>query len=97
MKKANLNTKIKTNSKVISKKLKRNTNLLDPDRGRVHILNETASFIWEEIRKGVKVRKIIDDIVIEFDVKKEVAQKDVLEFISKYQKNNIINIVKPSS
>lgn len=93
MKKISLNTKIKVNPKIVYKKLKGSFYLLDPDKGKVHILNETASFIWEAVKKSAKVGEIIDSMVKEFNVKKEVARKDVLEFINKYLERKFIKIV----
>ena len=51
------------------------------DLESIYTLNETAARIWELIDGKVKVRKIKERIVEEFEVTPEEAEKDIIEHL----------------
>ena len=44
-------------------------------------LEDTASLIWMKVSKGYNINQIATEILKEYDVEFEQAQKDVAEFI----------------
>jgi hypothetical protein len=53
------------------------------DMDSVYTLNETGAFIWELIDGKKSVEVIIDAMTEEYDIDKESAREDVLQFIGK--------------
>lgn len=53
-------------------------------------LNETGAFLWEKLSKGIEIDVLIDDMTKEFNVEKDVAEKDVKEFIESLKEANLI-------
>ena len=50
---------------------------LDVAAERIHYLNQTASFIWEQYEHGASREEIAAELVRRFDVSLEVAAGDV--------------------
>ena len=51
------------------------------DMNSVYTLNETGAFIWEQIDGQKTIDKIIDLVTQEYDIDRETASADVLEFV----------------
>jgi hypothetical protein len=51
------------------------------DMTSVYTLNETGSFIWEQIDGSRSLREITMQLTREYDIDYESAEKDVLEFV----------------
>ncbi len=67
------------------------TNIIDGDKSILHSFNEVGSFIFEQIRKGADHVKIIERMTKKYKISKEVAEKDLTEFISSLKKKQIIS------
>lgn len=52
------------------------TILFNPNTGSYYSLNETGTFIWQLLRKGMSIEKLIDKFVQEFRVSKKIAIRD---------------------
>ena len=50
--------------------------ILDTRSNRIHQLNRTAAFVWNEIRKGVQPEAIPKHLVCQFEVESETAVVD---------------------
>lgn len=61
------------------------------DMDSVYTLNETGAFIWEQIDGKKSVEEIIGVMTEEYDIDKESATTDALEFISKMNSYLIVN------
>jgi hypothetical protein len=61
------------------------------DMNSVYTLNETGAFIWEQIDGKKIVEEIIHAMTEEYDINKETATEDVLQFITKMNDYLIIN------
>jgi len=61
------------------------------DMDSVYTLNETGAFIWEQIDGKKSVEEIIDAMTEEYEIDKDTATADVLEFISKMSSYLIVN------
>lgn len=88
----NLNTKIKQNPKVIKKVLKGKVYIFTQKDLNLHSFNEVASFIWAAVKKPVSVGQLVNKVVKEFRVSKQVAQKDIKEFVNHCLENKFLLI-----
>lgn len=52
------------------------------DLESIYTLNETAARVWELIDGKRSIQEITDAIVTEFEVEREVAERDVLELLA---------------
>lgn len=53
-------------------------------------LSETGALLWKEIEEGKDVNSLVDSIIAEYDIDKEAALADTLEFISTIEKNGLL-------
>src|SRR5271166_4094341 len=66
--------------------------ILVPVRGRVgdldaiYNLSEVASFIWDHIDGQATLLQIVQGVCAEFDVARETAETDALQFIAELQR-----------
>ena len=51
------------------------------DMNSVYTLNETGAFLWEHIDGKRTVEEIINALIKEYDIDKQNAESDVLDFI----------------
>mgnify|MGYP001101787453 CR=1 FL=1 len=63
------------------------------DLQNIYSLNEVAARIWELIDGKMRVKKIRDKIVEEFEVTSEEAEKDLLEYLQQLEKIKAIGEV----
>ena len=61
------------------------------DMDSVYTLNETGAFIWEQIDGKKNVSEIIASLTEEYDIDKDTAAKDVIDFVGSMNKYLIIN------
>lgn len=69
--------------------------LLHLDNKFYYSLNETGSFMWQEIEKNngaMSVEKLIDAVCENFDVTRDEAKSDVAEFIEDLAKEGLVLI-----
>lgn len=64
--------------------------LVDVDEGEVVHLNPVGAEIWNVLDGKKTVSEIINYIYNTFEVKKEIAKKDTLEFLEKLLKKKIV-------
>lgn len=88
--KINLQTKIKRNPELIWRKVRGKYFILDADAGEVRKLNETASFVWDQLERPTSILQLVKELVKNFEVKEKIAQKDILEFVKYYLDNKIL-------
>ncbi len=46
-------------------------------------LNETGRFLWERLAKGVEPEELVEAVLAEYNVSRELADKSVNAFIAK--------------
>ena len=86
----NLDHCFKKNNEIISKKLGEEISLIDPYRQRLIKLNPMAAEIWALLDEGHSVSRIIGTIQEKFEVGKEVAERDALDFLKELLRREII-------
>ena len=64
--------------------------LVKVDSGEVIHLNEVAAEIWRIIDGKTKISEIVNHIQKDFDVDREQAEKDTLEFIQSLSDINLV-------
>lgn len=84
------NLKFKQSSEVVQKKMEGKTYLLETEKGRLRVLNETAAFIWQECRRVTTIAELSKKVCREYEVKPKTAKKDVARFIQLYLKENLL-------
>ena len=58
------------------------------DIGAMITLNETSDLIWQELEKGTDENYIAEKLASEYNVDKETALNDVIEFINILKERN---------
>ena len=53
-------------------------------------LNETGAFLWNVLVKGATEEELLDAILNEYEVEKEIAERDVKAFVEKLTEAKIL-------
>lgn len=94
----NLETKFEINPlKVISEMLDGETIIINLETGTYFSMNETASFIWEDIQSGYSINKITEHIGMIFTVEEKEAEQSVVNFIELLEKDGLVTISEGAS
>ena len=67
--------------------------LLHLDSKFYYSLNETGSFMWQQIEKGngaLTVPKLVEGLCEQFDVEPEQARKDVNDFLDDLSREGLV-------
>ncbi len=54
-------------------------------------LNETVAFLWEQLKEEKTKKELLEAILSEYDVDKEIASTDIQEFLEKAKRSNILS------
>ena len=88
-------TVIKAKKNVITTPNDSTVYVMLPEAGEIHVLNETATFLWNLSKsKAVSVRKLIKILESGYSVGHIRAKNDVLNFVEFYYKKGIFSIVQ---
>lgn len=90
MERVSLKTKVKQNPEAIFQEIEGRIAILDPEKGKLYNLNETASAIWRGAKKPITLTGLVKKLCQEFEVKPGAAQKDVLEFAASFLKEKFL-------
>jgi 6-pyruvoyl-tetrahydropterin synthase len=75
---------------LIIQKLDNQTVIFDADESVLYTLNETASVIFDKLKKKWDKEKIINFMLKKYEVKKERLEKDFEELVENLKKKKII-------
>ncbi len=64
--------------------------VLDPDMGEVLRLNPVAGLIWQQLNEGRTAEEIAEAVSQEFATEKEVALRDVEDFLQELVKLELL-------
>lgn len=64
--------------------------IFDPLTGESFTVNSTGLFIIRELKKGKRDDEILNGLLEEFNVSKEVAERDLIDFLEKLKSYQII-------
>ena len=62
------------------------------DGSHIHMLNETATLIWNCSNKRTSIVQIITEMCEQYNVDKDTASRDVLESIKSLSEKNLIRV-----
>ena len=68
--------------------------MLDMASGFYFGLNSVASVIWQKMKEGISFDALINQLIEEFQVERELCEKDTRELIDQLLEKNIIRIVE---
>lgn len=60
------------------------------DMQRIFTLNPVAEYLWEEIDKGKSLDEILNGILNRYEVGKEQAEADILDFIAELLEMDLV-------
>ncbi len=63
------------------------------DMRNIYALTTVAEFVWKRLDENVSVENILDAIVSEFDVTREIADQDLQELFDDLLNNELISKV----
>lgn len=66
--------------------------MMNLDKGKYFMLNETGSVIWDAINEPKSISEIIESIINEYDIDKETCESKVLEYLEKLNHEELIFI-----
>ena len=53
-------------------------------------LNDSAKFLWENLKEDITTEELTDNIIKEYEIDRELADKDVNEFIKILSENKML-------
>ena len=62
-----------------------------PARAEVHVINEIGSSVWGRIDGAKTLRRILDDILSEYDTERAQAEADLLEFAASLHAQGMVS------
>lgn len=68
------------------------TYIITPENTTLHRLNEVGTFIWDNIDQPETVENLVIEVCERFDVEREEAQKDVIDFVRIMHKKGLLEI-----
>lgn len=63
---------------------------------RLHALDDLGSFIWRLLDGRRPLREVLDAILAEYDVAREIAARDLLQFVDSLAEQGVVQL-KPGS
>ena len=83
------------NSKIVFREEEGESLLFDPETGRVRILNETGTLIYELLAQKLSRDSIIDSITSEYDnMSRHDLEQDIDEFTAQMEQSGVLTIIK---
>lgn len=83
--------KYKINKGLISQILDRKLTIFDGEKSILYTFNDTASFIFNELKKNQKEETIVENLIKTFKIDKKIAEKDFSNFIKDLIEKKIIS------
>lgn len=78
------------NIEIASQQIKEILYLFNPVSLEIFELNETAAFVWNKLKNGSSIRKVISSLQEEYDVTLKQANIDVKNIISYFIRNGLV-------
>ncbi len=81
---------LRPNPEVIAKRLDQTTVLVDISTSRIFELNETGTRVWELLGQGLNAERIIQHLVLEFEVADSQAAEELKTLLSQLQNEGLV-------
>lgn len=75
---------------LVWRKMDDNTIVVSPKNGKVRVLNDVGTLIWEELAAGQSVSDIHQRIIAEYDITAEQAAQDLHNFLCDLQQRGLV-------
>lgn len=92
MQQVTLEMKIGRKKEIATADLGVEVGMLNEENGMYYALGEVGTRIWKIMENEVTVNTIVEQLLLEYDVGKEVCERDVLEFTDKMLTSKLIYI-----
>jgi hypothetical protein len=80
----------KKTSDISVRKIEGEIFIFDRKNTIIHTFNKTGAFLWEMAQNSSTAEAMVDALMEKYDVTREIAEKDVLEFFADLQKNRLV-------
>lgn len=87
-----LNSKVTVASDVVSCDLVEEAALLNLKDGVYYGLNPVGARIWNLLQKPITAGEILEVIIEEYDVEKDVAQADLMELLEQLLEKELVKV-----
>lgn len=77
---------------VVFKELSGEGVLLDLASGLYFGLDETSTRLWQLISERGVLRRVLDDMLVEFDVEPDRLRQDLLNFVEELTRRNLVSL-----
>ena len=64
--------------------------VVTPDDGKLHLLNDLASFLWEQLDAAQSIDALVRAVTDEYDVDENTARTDILDFFRDLISKNLL-------
>jgi hypothetical protein len=93
MKKDNFLSKKATISKsLICKEMGKKYYVLDPEAGKIYILNEMSTLIWKQISLHVSFQTVVKNITSTYKVSPEKVVSDLKKFLKRNEERKLLKL-----
>jgi hypothetical protein len=93
MNQISLKTIVKRNPKLVSSDIDGEKVMMSVENGEYFGLDPVGSRIWELIENPIRVDKLIELLINEFDVAQEQCEADSIEFLLQLLEKNLLLII----
>lgn len=66
--------------------------IMNPDTSELHGLSEVGALIWGRIDGDYTVSDIVDLVVAEYEVERDVAEADAIEFLDELVAKGLVTV-----
>ena len=84
------------NNRIISRLIDGKMVILDAEGKTLYILNEIGTKIWELCDGSNRIKDIVSKLCHEYDIEKDIAKKDVLDFVNQLLQADLLFVSKDS-
>ena len=83
---------VEKSDKLIFREIDGEVVIIANDGSHIHMLNETATLIWNCSNKRTSIGQIIANMCEQYNVDEDTASRDVLETIKSLSEKNLIRV-----
>lgn len=84
---------VKVSDTISVRKIENEIFIFDRKSSKIHSFNRVASYIWELLVENTDPEKITEKLCNHFEVDRETAEKDKLEFIAELEKKRLLQFI----
>jgi hypothetical protein len=66
--------------------------MLSIQNGKYYNFGEIGGEIWQQMEKPIVVKQMIDKLLLEYNVERNICEEQVLNFLNHLRKENLVEI-----